>query len=85
MAGIIYPINRLDYDFEHEGGYFSHIESSTDRSAQWLETYIHGANNSTPSGYDPSRSRISILRIQRLSQTGKIVLSPSYEKMHQLR
>jgi hypothetical protein len=44
MAGIIYPgINRLDYDFNFEGGYFPiHIESNNDPDvARWLESVIY--------------------------------------------
>ncbi|MCX7668803.1 MAG: hypothetical protein N2439_01860, partial [Anaerolineae bacterium] len=40
MIGLIYPgINRLDYDFACEGGYFpAHIESNNDPAvARWLE------------------------------------------------
>ena len=40
MIGLIYPgVNRLDYDFDHEGGYFPvHIESNSDPAvARWLE------------------------------------------------
>ena len=44
MAGLLYPgINRLDYDFTHEGGVFPvHVESNNDPAvARWLENVIH--------------------------------------------
>ena len=44
MAGLLYPgVNRLDYDFAHEGGIFPvHIESNNDPAvARWLEQVIH--------------------------------------------
>ena len=40
MIGLIYPgVNRLDFDFRHEGGIFpGHIESNNDPAvARWLE------------------------------------------------
>ena len=43
MAGLIYPgINRLDYDFNFEGGIFPvHVESCQDpQIAQWLEKVV---------------------------------------------
>ncbi len=47
MAGLIYPgVNRLDYDFNYEGGYFPvHVESNNDpQVAHWLEdSDPHGA------------------------------------------
>jgi hypothetical protein len=44
MAGLLYPgINRLDYDYSHEGGIFpAHVESCNDPAiARWLENVIH--------------------------------------------
>jgi len=44
MAGLIYPgISRLDYDFEHEGGYFPvHTETNTNPEVvQWLESIFY--------------------------------------------
>ena len=44
MIGLIYPgVNRLDYDFAHEGGVFPrHIESNNDpHVARWLEEVIY--------------------------------------------
>lgn len=76
MAGIIYPgINRLDYDFEYEGGYFPvHIESNTDPEvAQWLEEYIYMVPiTQRLYGYDPlEKQNLDPKWIQRLGQTGK--------------
>lgn len=76
MAGIIYPgINRLDYDFEHEGGYFPvHIESSNDPEvAQWLEKHIYMVSIAQrPLGYDPlEKQNLDPKWIRRLGQTGK--------------
>jgi hypothetical protein len=76
MAGIIYPgINRLDYDFEHEGGYFPvHIESNTEPEvAEWLEKRIYMLPvTQRPLGYDPLEKQcLDPQWIQRLSQTGK--------------
>ena len=76
MAGIIYPgINRLDYDYSFEGGYFpKHIETNTDPEvARWLEEVIFIVPiNQRPIGYDPL-VKINILEdwILRLGQTGK--------------
>jgi hypothetical protein len=44
MAGLLYPgINRLDYDYAYEGGYFPvHVESNNDpKIARWLENVIY--------------------------------------------
>jgi hypothetical protein len=76
MAGIIYPgINRLDYDFKHEGGYFPvHVESIPDTEViQWLENVIYMVPVAQrPMGYDPLElQNLDPQWIQRLSQTGK--------------
>jgi hypothetical protein len=76
MIGIIYPgINRLDYDFSYEGGYFpSHIENNHDPDvARWLEDIIHIVPvNQRPTGYDPLIEKNLLSGwIQRLGQTGK--------------
>jgi hypothetical protein len=76
MAGIIYPgINRLDYDFHYEGGYFPvHIESSTEPEiAQWLEKHIYMLPVSQrPHGYSPlEQQNLDPEWIQRLGQTGR--------------
>jgi hypothetical protein len=44
MAGLVYPgVNRLDYDYAHEGGIFPvHVDSNNDPAiARWLERVIH--------------------------------------------
>ena len=76
MAGIIYPgINRLDYDFEHKGGFFPvHIESNKDPAvARWLEEHIYMVPvTQRPLGYDPlERQNLDAVWIQHLGQTGK--------------
>ena len=58
MIGLIYPgVNRLDYDFAHEGGIFPrHIESNNDpQVARWLEQVIHMLPVAPrPDGYNPA-------------------------------
>jgi hypothetical protein len=76
MAGIIYPgINRLDYDYSFEGGFFpKHVETNSDPDvAQWLEEVIHVVPiNQRPIGYDPLIVKNLLPDwIQRLGQTGK--------------
>jgi hypothetical protein len=76
MAGIIYPgINRLDYDFEYEGGYFPvDVASSTDPDvAGWLEKHIFMVPVAPrPLGYDPlEKQNLDPQWIERLGQTGK--------------
>jgi len=76
MAGILYPgINRLDYDFRHEGGCFpAHVESNQDPEiAGWLEEHIYMVPIAPrPSGYDPlEEQNLDRAWIQRLGQTGK--------------
>ncbi len=76
MAGLIYPgVNRLDYDFEVEGGYFPcHVESCNDSEvAAWLEKVIWMVPvMQRPPGYSP----LGIMNllpewVRRLSQSGK--------------
>lgn len=76
MIGLIYPgINRLDYDFNHEGGIFPcHIESNRDPEvARWLEHVIHMLPIAPrPEGYNPLGVRnLSPEWAQRLGQSGK--------------
>jgi galactokinase/mevalonate kinase-like predicted kinase len=76
MAGIIYPgVNRLDYDFGHEGGYFpAHVESNANPEiTRWLEKHIYMVPIAQrPSGYDPlEEQNLDPRWIQQLSQTGK--------------
>jgi hypothetical protein len=76
MAGLIIPgISRLDYDIDHEGGYFpAHIESNTDPAvARWLESTIHLLPIAPrPDHYSPLEEKHLDARwIQRLGQSGK--------------
>jgi hypothetical protein len=76
MAGIIYPgVNRLDYDYNYEGGLFPiHVESNNSPEvAHWLEGVIHMVPISQrPPGYDPlSVKKLDPGWISRLSQSGK--------------
>ncbi len=76
MAGILYPgVNRLDYDFEYEGGYFPvHVETNTDPAvAQWLEQHIYMVPIlQRPVGYNPLEEKnLDPIWIQRLGQSGK--------------
>jgi hypothetical protein len=76
MTGIIYPgINRLDYDYNVEGGVFAaHIESLNDsRVARWLEGVLHLLPvQPRPPGYSPlGEKNLAPEWIARLSQSGK--------------
>jgi hypothetical protein len=76
MIGLIYPgVNRLDFDFAHEGGIFPrHIESNNDpRIARWLEEVIHMVPVAPrPPGYNPlGVKNLEREWIRRLGQTGK--------------
>jgi len=76
MIGLIYPgINRLDYDFKHQGGIFpQYIESNNDPEiASWLETVIHILPVAQrPDGYNPLETKnLQPDWIARLGQSGK--------------
>ena len=76
MIGIVYPgISRLDYDYEHEGGYFTkHVESCNDPEvARWLESNLYVlAVNTRPDGYNPlGRKNLTPEWVERLGQSGK--------------
>ncbi len=76
MIGIIYPgINRLDYDFAYEGGYFpKHIESNNDPEiARWLESMLYVLPiNMRPDGYNPlGRQNLTPEWVQHLGQSGR--------------
>ena len=76
MAGLIYPgINRLDYDYGYQGGYFpAHVESNNDaKIARWLEGVIYCvAVNQRPPGYNPiDIKNLDREWIRRLGQSGK--------------
>jgi hypothetical protein len=75
MAGILYPgINRLDYDFNHEGGYFPcHVESNNEPALfAWLEQMIYVVPiNQRPAGYYPLEEKnLDPSLICRLGQSG---------------
>jgi hypothetical protein len=75
MIGLIYPgINRLDYDFGYEGGYFpAHVESNSDPTvARWLEQVMYAVPVAPrPAGYNPLGIRnLAPGWIQRLGQSG---------------
>jgi hypothetical protein len=76
MIGLIYPgVNRLDFDYRHEGGYFPcHIESNNDPAiARWLEDVIYMLPVAPrPPGYSPlGVKNLDPQWIRRLGQTGK--------------
>jgi hypothetical protein len=76
MIGLVYPgVNRLDYDFDHEGGIFPrHIESNNDpRVARWLEKVIWMLPVAPrPEGYNPlGVKNLDPEWIRRLGITGK--------------
>jgi hypothetical protein len=76
MAGLVYPgVNRLDYDYEFDGGTFpSHVESNNDPSvAKWLEDMVYLLPVAPrPDGYNPIEiKRLEPKWVQRLGQTGK--------------
>ena len=76
MAGIIYPgINRLDYDFAYEEGYFpAHIESCNNPEIiEWLEQVIYMIPVAQrPHGYSPlGEKHLDPEWISRLGQSGK--------------
>ena len=76
MAGIIYPgINRLDYDFKFEGGFFPvHVETNRDPGVvHWLQSVIHIIPVAQrPVGYSPlGEQNLDPRWISELGQTGK--------------
>ena len=76
MIGLIYPgINRLDYDFNYEGGVFPcHIESNNNPEiAQWLSRVIHILTvMPRPEGYNPlGVKNLDPKWVCRLGQAGK--------------
>ncbi len=76
MIGLIYPgINRLDYDFRHEGGLFPcHIESCRDPEiAAWIERVVHMVTvEPRPEGYRPLEiKRLTPEGVARLGRAGR--------------
>jgi hypothetical protein len=76
MIGLFYPgVNRLDYDYAHEGGVFPrHIASNNDPDvARWLERVIHMLPVAPrPAGYNPlGIKNLEGEWIRRLGQSGR--------------
>lgn len=76
MIGLIYPgVNRLDFDYEHEGGLFPcHIESSNDPNiARWIEEVVYMVPIAPrPREYSPlGEKNMEPEWVQRLGQSGK--------------
>lgn len=76
MIGLVYPgINRLDYDINHEGGYFpAHVESNNDPDvAAWFSSVIYLVPVLTrPDGYNPlGRKNFDPDWVARLGKTGQ--------------
>ncbi len=76
MIGLIYPgINRLDYDFNVEGGVFpAHIESlNSVRVARWLERVLYLLPvEPRPVGYSPlGEQHLEPRWVARLGQAGR--------------
>jgi hypothetical protein len=76
MAGLVYPgVNRLDYDYSYEGGYFPvHVETNTDPAvARWLENIVYMVPVAQrPPGYNPlGEQNLDPEWIRRLGQSGK--------------
>ncbi|MBN1818964.1 MAG: hypothetical protein JW828_16505 [Sedimentisphaerales bacterium] len=76
MIGLIRPgINRLDYDYEYEGGVFpKHIESNTDPEvARWLERVLYVIPVAPrPEGYNPlGRKNLDPQWIAQLGRSGR--------------
>ena len=76
MIGLLYPgVNRLDFDFTHQGGIFpKHIESNHDPDvARWLEKVIQVLPvEPRPEGYNPlGVKNLDREWIRRLGQSGR--------------
>lgn len=78
MIGLLYPgVNRLDYDFRHEGGVFPvHVESCTSVPvARWLEKVLWLIPvEPRPEGYNPLvEKNFDPKWVVKLGQTGKLI------------
>lgn len=76
MIGLIYPgVNRLDYDFNQDGGVFpSHVESCNQpKVARWLERVLHLIPvEPRPEGYSPlGVKNLEPKWVAKLGQSGK--------------
>jgi hypothetical protein len=77
MAGLVLPgVNRLDYDYDHEGGLFPvNIESCDDsKVARWLENVLHVVPVAgRPDGYSPlGEQHLSAEWVRRLGESGRV-------------
>jgi hypothetical protein len=76
MIGLVYPgVNRLDYDFNFDGGIFpAHIESChRAKVARWLEKVLHLIPvEPRPEGYHPlGKKNLEPKWVARLGQSGR--------------
>ena len=76
MIGLVYPgVNRLDYNYEADGGVFPvHIEScNSSRVARWLEKVLHLIPvEPRPNGYSPlGKKNLEPKCVAKLGQTGQ--------------
>jgi hypothetical protein len=76
MIGLIYPgINRLDYDYNVNGGIFpKHVESNNDpQIAAWLSSVLYILPvNMRPDNYSPlGRKNLDPAWVRKLGQCGK--------------
>jgi hypothetical protein len=88
MIGLVYPgVNRLDYDYQVEGGVFpAHIESCNSRPvARWLERVLHLLPiEPRPSGYNPIGVKNLAPRwVARLGQSGQRLFRGHPASRHQ--
>jgi hypothetical protein len=77
MAGLIYPgVNRLDYDYSYEGGFFPvHVETCCDlETVRWLARKLYMLPvNQRPDAYSPlGIKHLDPEWILRLGRSGKI-------------
>ena len=76
MIGLVFPgVNRLDYNFNADGGVFPvHIEScNSPRVARWLEKVLHLIPvEPRPNGYSPlGKKNLEPKWVARLGQSGQ--------------
>jgi hypothetical protein len=76
MIGLVYPgVNRLDYNYEADGGVFPvHIEScNSSRVARWLEKVLHLIPvEPRPNGYSPlGKKNLEPKWVAKLGQSGQ--------------
>jgi hypothetical protein len=77
MIGLVYPgVNRLDYNYEADGGVFPvHIEScNSPRVARWLEKVLHLIPvEPRPNGYSPlGKKNLEPRWVARLGRSGQL-------------